>query len=256
VTQRTETAQVLSTRPKTEENFSKTWVDHRLTTACKFGFTVIYDEFNRSRPEANNVLLGVLEERLLELPANKVSEGFLHVHPSFSAIFTSNPEEYAGVHKTQDALYDRMINITVAHYDRQTETEITEAKSGLDTESASRIVDIVREFRSLGVHKHLPTVRACIMIAKVVALRGARVAHGDPIFHETCRDVLRIDSIKITHDGNAVGTDWLDEIITRYCSPSPLPHVAIGNGHVNGTKAQTSNGGIHRGEREKRVAGH
>src|SRR6185312_4516518 len=28
---------------KTEENVSKTWVDHRLTNACKFGFTVIYD---------------------------------------------------------------------------------------------------------------------------------------------------------------------------------------------------------------------
>ena len=42
---------------KTEENVSKTWVDHRLTNACKYGFTVIYDEFNRSRPEANNVLL-------------------------------------------------------------------------------------------------------------------------------------------------------------------------------------------------------
>ena len=28
-------------------------------------------------------------------------------------IFTSNPEEYAGVHKTQDALLDRMITIAV-----------------------------------------------------------------------------------------------------------------------------------------------
>jgi hypothetical protein len=125
---------------------------------------------------------------------------------------------------------------------RPTEIEITEAKSRLDMESASRIVDIVREFRSLGVHKYLSTVRACIMIAKVVALREARVTYGDPIFHETCRDVLRIDSIKITHDGNAVGTDWLDEIVTRHCSPSPIPHVALGNGYVKVTKAQTRNG--------------
>ena len=117
---------------KTEENVSKTWVDHRLTNACKYGFTVIYDEFNRSRPEANNVLLGVLEERLLEMPVGRVSEGFLHVHPAFRAIFTSNPEEYAGVHKTQDALLDRMVTITVGQYDRETEVRITAAKSGLD----------------------------------------------------------------------------------------------------------------------------
>ena len=62
---------------KTEENFSKTWVDHRLTNACKYGFTVIYDEFNRSRPEANNVLLGMLEERLLEMPAGRSERGAL-----------------------------------------------------------------------------------------------------------------------------------------------------------------------------------
>jgi len=76
---------------KTEENVSKTWVDHRLTNACKYGFTVIYDEFNRSRPEANNVLLGVLEERLLELPAGRVSESYIQVHPAFKAIFYQQP---------------------------------------------------------------------------------------------------------------------------------------------------------------------
>ena len=97
---------------KTEENFTKTWVDHRLTSACKYGFTVIYDEFNRSRPEANNVLLSILEERLLELPVSRMNEGYLAVHHNFAMIFTSNPEEYAGVHKTQDALMDRMITIS------------------------------------------------------------------------------------------------------------------------------------------------
>jgi hypothetical protein len=31
-------------------------------------------------------------------------DGYLEVHPSFRAIFTSNPQEYAGVHRSQDAL--------------------------------------------------------------------------------------------------------------------------------------------------------
>ena len=144
---------------KTEENVSRTWVDNRITTACKFGLTLIYDEFNRSRPEANNVLLSVLEERLLELPTSQSGDGYLQVHPNFTAIFTSNPEEYAGVHKTQDALLDRMINIKVGHYDRDTEAAITACKSGLDAESAGRIVDLVRSFRSLGVSNYRPTVR-------------------------------------------------------------------------------------------------
>ena len=58
----------ISTVVKYEEDAVQQWVDNRLTTACREGFTLVYDEFTRSRPEANNVLLGVLEEGLLILP--------------------------------------------------------------------------------------------------------------------------------------------------------------------------------------------
>lgn len=202
---------------KQEENFSKVWVDNRLTTACKFGFTLIYDEFNRSRPEANNVLLSILEERLLELPSGRSCENHMQVHSDFAAIFTSNPEEYAGVHKTQDALLDRMITVKLGHHDQETETAITSAKSGLPVETVARIVEIVRRFRSLGVNHHRPTVRACIMIAKIVALRSASADRGDPVFRETCRDVLCTDTVKITRHGEALDVDRLDEIIDQVC---------------------------------------
>ncbi|MGZ3395872.1 MAG: gas vesicle protein GvpN [Isosphaeraceae bacterium] len=207
---------------KTEESVAKTWVDHRLTNACKYGFTVIYDEFNRSRPEANNVLLAILEERLLDMPSGRVNEGYISVHPNFRAIFTSNPEEYAGVHKTQDALLDRMITITVGQYDRETEIEITAAKSGLGHSDSERIVDIVREFRGLGMHQLPPTVRASIMIAKVAAQQKALVRSDDRVFRETCRDVLRIDAIKIIREGTPAASTWLDEILDRCCSPSKV----------------------------------
>ena len=221
---------------KTEENVSKTWVDHRLTTACKFGFTVIYDEFNRSRPEANNVLLGVLEERLLDMPMGRSAEGHLQVHPHFRAIFTSNPEEYAGVHKTQDALLDRMITITVGHQDRETESEITAAKSGLALDDAEKIVRVVRDFRELGVLSLAPTVRACIMIGRITAMRGATISCDDRVFAETCRDVLRVDAVKITHEGNPVGEAWLEDILAKHCPPHETPsahvlHSAAANGN-------------------------
>ena len=72
-------------------------MDNRLTTACRHGHVLIYDEFTRSRPEANNVLLSVLSEGLLNLPKPGCNgDGYLDVHPNFRAIFTSNPQEYAG----------------------------------------------------------------------------------------------------------------------------------------------------------------
>ena len=215
---------------KREENVSKIWVDNRLSTACRHGFTLIYDEFNRSRPEANNVLLGILEERLLELPSAHSGEGYVSVHPNFSAIFTSNPDEYAGVHKTQDALRDRMITIRVGQYDEETETAITASKSGLAHDQAARIVNIVRRFRSLGVDNHQPTIRASLMIGRLTALRQAHPECDDPVFVAVCRDVLSASTTKITRDGEAVGADHLDEIITQVCRPRGDPE--IGNGAV------------------------
>src|SRR4030042_2635222 len=77
---------------KTEEDMVRQWVEHRLTVACKYGFTLLYDEFTRSRPEANNVLLSVLQEKMLDIPrARDGGDGYLKVHPDFVAIFTSNP---------------------------------------------------------------------------------------------------------------------------------------------------------------------
>ena len=169
---------------KTEESVRPVWVDRRLAVACKNGYTLVYDEFSRSRPEANNALLSVLEERVLCSP-----ETLTQVHPEFRAIFTSNPQEYAGVHKTQSALLDRMITIKLTHYDKATEIAITQAKSGLPVQEARKLVNFIRTLRGKNSDSR-PNIRACIMIAKVVQSRGGQVSARDPIFLEACLDVL------------------------------------------------------------------
>jgi gas vesicle protein GvpN len=203
---------------KTEESMSTLWEDHRLTTACLNGHTLIYDEFNRSRPEANNVLLSILEGRILNLPnLGRNGEGCVRVHEDFRAIMTSNPEEYAGVHKTQDALMDRLITINLGHYDRETEIQITQAKSGLPRIDAERIVDIVRELRGVGVNNHRPTIRACIAIAKILAHRHSRALVEDPTFWWVCCDVLKTDTAKVTHDGKSLMLQKVREAMEKVC---------------------------------------
>ena len=98
---------------KVEDELKHNWVDSRLTMACREGFTLVYDEFNRSRPEVNNVLLSALEEKILTLPPTSHQPDYLQVNSQFRAIFTSNPEEYCGVHATQDALMDRLVTINM-----------------------------------------------------------------------------------------------------------------------------------------------
>jgi nitric oxide reductase NorQ protein len=175
---------------KTEENIRNIWVDQRLTTACRSGYTLVYDEFSRSHAEANNVLLSVLEERLLVLPEGRYGESYVNIHPEFRAIFTSNPDEYAGVYTPQSALLDRMITIDLGCYDADTETAITTAKSGLPPEEARKIVRIVRTLREDANNTIEPTIRASIMISRIIRHRQGRISPDDRIFMETCFDIL------------------------------------------------------------------
>jgi nitric oxide reductase NorQ protein len=190
---------------KSEESVTTLWADNRLTLACKRGDTLVYDEYTRSRPEANNPLLSVLEEHRLTLPRrNEREANFLEVHPEFRAIFTSNPGEYAGTHSAQDALIDRLITIKVYHHDRDTEVAITRSRSGVPIDEAYVIVDIVRELRQLGLTKQGPSLRACIMIARVIVQQDAHARAGDSVFADVCRDVLgsltaRVDEIVAKH---------------------------------------------------------
>ena len=174
---------------KTDESITQNWVDSRLTTACEQGFTLIYDEFTRSRPEANNVLLSVLEEGILPLPVGRGGKNYIKVHPDFTAILTSNPEEYAGVQKSQDALRDRMVTIELDNFDEETEVAITRAKSGLSPEQAECVVKVVRKARGVKKDKSMPTIRACIIIAKLYKLKGDGGAN-DGCLRQICRDVL------------------------------------------------------------------
>jgi gas vesicle protein GvpN len=179
---------------KTEEFRRPQWVDSRLTTACKQGYTLVYDEFSRSRPEANNVLLTILEEGILALPDTQHGATYTRVHPEFRAVFTSNPEDYAGVHKTQNALLDRMITIELDYCDRETEVAITRARASVDEATAAAIVDLVRRVRAEGTTQR-PTLRASVMIARIVRQLGCAVSVEDPIFLDACVDILHSTSL-------------------------------------------------------------
>jgi len=202
---------------KSEENVSPEWVDNRITVACKHGFTLIYDEFTRSRAEANNVLLSILEEKILDLPAARGENGYLRVSPDFRAIFTSNPEEYAGVHKAQDALKDRMITIKLGHYGRETEVSIVEAKSGLNIDDAGRVVDIVRSFRErIGNNSH-PSIRASIMIAKILNETSTRAEADNSEFLQACLDVLDFNTNETHKETENEIKQIIEDAINHYC---------------------------------------
>jgi len=201
---------------KVEEDMVKRWVDNRLTTACKYGFTLIYDEFTRSRPEANNILLSVLQEKMMDMPVGRGEEPYLRVDPDFTAIFTSNPEEYAGVHRSQDALRDRMVTMDLDHFDYKTEAAITLAKSKLSIKDVETIVNIVRGLRESGKCEFSPTVRGCIMIAKTLKVQDIALSKAKNVFTLICQDILASETSRVGSKTNQTRVkDIVRELIEK-----------------------------------------
>ncbi|MDO8692408.1 MAG: gas vesicle protein GvpN [Dehalococcoidia bacterium] len=203
---------------KTEEDMTRHWMDNRLTVACKYGFTLIYDEFTRSRPEANNALLSVLQEKLLDMPAARETDGYVKVHPEFTALFTSNPEEYAGVYRAQDALRDRMVTLDLDYFDEDTEVAIAQARSGLEWWDAQKIVQVVRGLRESGVCEFEPTVRGCIMVAKSLKLQNGSANASDSGFRQICLDILASESSRVGSRKQSIKVkETVNQLIDRLC---------------------------------------
>ena len=159
------------------------WVDNPLSLAVAEGATLVYNEFSRTKPIANNVLLSVFEEGVLERPGQRGRDRTIDVHPEFRAILTSNATEYAGVFDPQDALLDRLIGVHMDFYGFDTEVEIVASHvEGLERDEIERIVGIVRELRD-DLEVSVGT-RPAIMIAE-----GA-LAFPEDAFVDVCTDVL------------------------------------------------------------------
>lgn len=198
---------------KVEDELRQNWVDSRLTLACREGFTLVYDEFNRSRPEVNNVLLSALEEKLLVLPPSNNRPEYVRVNSHFRAIFTSNPEEYCGVHSTQDALMDRLITINMPEPDELTQQEIAAQKTGVDRESAQLIVRLVKTFRQRVAAEKSSGLRSCLMLSKVCHEHGIIVTPENAEFRDVCADVLLSRAERSLHESTQVLWEVFNELV-------------------------------------------
>lgn len=174
---------------KREEQEKRLWKDGKLVAACKYGYTLIYDEFTRVRPEVNNVLLSALEEKVLSMPVGDSKNSYIKIHPEFKMIFTSNPEEYVGVYKSANALMDRMITIDMNSVDEETEKIIVISKSGLSSEEAEKIVRISRYIRNSSHESRLASIRCSIMLATIVSVQKVKLQQKSDELRQMCMDI-------------------------------------------------------------------
>ncbi|HEY9750798.1 MAG TPA: gas vesicle protein GvpN [Allocoleopsis sp.] len=223
---------------KVEDELKQNWVDSRLTLACREGFTLVYDEFNRSRPEVNNVLLSALEEKILALPPSGDRPEYVRVNPQFRAIFTSNPEEYCGVHSTQDALMDRLVTINMPEPDELTQQEILVQKTEIERESALLITRLVKAFRVKSGTDKSSGLRSCITIAKVCQEHSIPIMVEDADFRDICMDVLLSRTNLPLQESTPLLWELLNELVCR--EPKAIEPVTHNSQSRTATIAATS----------------
>lgn len=202
---------------KKDENVTETWRNGRLLEAVKNGYTLVYDEFTRSRPSTNNIFLSILEEGVLPLYGTKYTEPFVRAHPEFNIIFTSNPAEFAGVYDMQDALLDRLITIPLHYKDHHSEAVIVSGKTGVSKEEAKAITVFVSQIRQMfGDGNSLgPSLRASMMIARF-AYEGDIAVDGDnEEFQRLCADILWYPVSRCIHHYDL--DEKADELILKEC---------------------------------------
>jgi gas vesicle protein GvpN len=166
------------------------WSDGALARAVAGGHTLIYDEFTRTPPETNNLLLPVLEERMIAFATPLRAESLLRAHPEFRAIFTSNPEDYAGVSTAPDALFDRMITFDLSSVRAETEAGIVACRTGIAPDDARVLVDLLRSLADSMPSENPPSVRTALMIGRVMAALSLGASARDERFVQVCLDVL------------------------------------------------------------------
>ncbi|MFC4403363.1 gas vesicle protein GvpN [Gracilibacillus xinjiangensis] len=199
---------------KKDETVTESWKDGRLLEAVKHGYTLVYDEFSRSRPATNNIFLSILEEGVLPLYGLKSTEPFLKVHPKFSVIFTSNPDEYSGVYQTQDALLDRLITLHVGFKGKDQEAVIIREKLGIDRKGAEIISGLIHELREeFGNRKGAPSLRTSLQIARIAKLEDIPINGSRQDFQQLCLDLLGHSVVQ----GLGLKIEEANELILEVC---------------------------------------
>jgi hypothetical protein len=121
---------------------------------------------------------------------------------------------------------------------------ITQARANIPRADAERVVELVRGFRASGQYEIKPTVRKCLMIGKVMAVRQIRAAATDRVFREVVLDVLGTEPM--FSDDPAVRNSQqrlvIEGLIDQHCPPDGLPAWELAPAPADPTSGLGGNG--------------
>lgn len=180
----------ISSVRRSERKTRVDWAEAPLARAMRDGHVLVYDEFSRSRPEANAALLSVIEEGVLPLSDPAAGRSYIEAHPEFRVILTSNPRDYVGVQAVPDALLDRMITFSLEGMSFETEVGIVATAARTSPDNARVICALIHLLRAERPGTMEISMRSAILIARLARAAGVPPDAADPVFVQICADVL------------------------------------------------------------------
>lgn len=185
---------------RTERETRSNWGSSILAHAMKRGHTLIYDEFTRSTPEANSMLLSVLEEGLLVVSDPSCADSHIRANANFRMILISNPHDYAAVNSAPDALMDRVVTIELNNLCADTIAGIVTCRAGVPLKVARQIVNLICRAQRQERYRHYSILRSSIICGRIALFRISENRLDDHGIEEIVSDVLRGRGVAIGDD--------------------------------------------------------
>lgn len=126
------------------------WLDGSLTTAARMGAICYLDEIVEARQDTT-VVIHPLTDHRRTLPLDKKGE-LVQAHPDFQLVISYNPGYQSLMKDLKQSTKQRFVAFDFDYPSAELETTIVQRESGVDTDTAAKLVKIAHTARNLKGH--------------------------------------------------------------------------------------------------------
>lgn len=145
------------------------WIDGPLTKAVREGYILYLDEVAEARPDVI-VAIHSLTDHRRELYIDKLGET-LKAHDNFMLIASFNPGYQKGFKELKPSTRQRFVALSFTYPEPSIECEILKQETGIDEDTAKKLVNIgnkIRNLKELGLTETVST-RLLVDAARLIA---------------------------------------------------------------------------------------